>query len=83
MSFGKPLLVSNATAQKELVEKQKSGLVHEEKNVDDFAEKILQLFKDEDLRLELGENGKKFVRNEFCWEETSKKLLNLYETILN
>lgn len=83
MSFGKPLLVSNATAQKELVEKQKSGLVHEEKNIDDFAEKILQLFKDEDLRLELGENGKKFVRNEFCWEETSKKLLNLYETILN
>lgn len=83
MSFGKPLLVSNATAQKELVEKQKSGLVHEEKNADDFAEKILQLFKDEDLRFELGKNGKKFVRNEFCWEKTSKKLLNLYETILD
>ena len=31
MSFGKPILVSNAIAQKEIVESIHSGLVHEEK----------------------------------------------------
>ncbi len=83
MSLAKPLLVSNAIAQKKLVEKVKSGLVHEEKNVEDFTVKILDLYKNESLRIELGENGKRFVTNEFSWEETSKKLIHLYDNLLN
>ena len=47
MSFGKPLLVSDATAQKELIEKVNSGLVHQEKNVDDFINQFLKLYHDE------------------------------------
>ena len=44
---------------------------------------ILKLYADEALRAELGENGKHFVRNEFSWEQTSKKLLHLYDNLLN
>ena len=83
MSLAKPLLVSDAIAQRRLVEKTNSGLVHQEKNVNDFTDKILQLFSNEQLRTELGENGKNFVRNEFSWEQTSKKLLHLYDKLLN
>jgi glycosyltransferase involved in cell wall biosynthesis len=83
MSLGKPLLVSDAIAQKRLVERTNSGLVHNEKNIEDFTEKVLKLFYDESLQSELGENGKNFVRNEFSWEQTSKKLLHLYDHLLN
>lgn len=83
MSFGKPLLVSNATAQKELVEEQNSGLVHLDKDIQDYSDKLMELFKNEALRNELGNNGKNFVRNEFCWEQTSKNLLHLYDKILD
>ena len=83
MSLAKPLLVSDAIAQRRLVEKTNSGLVHQEKNVEDFTEKVLKLFSDDSLRTELGENGKNFVRNEFSWEQTSKKLLHLYDNLLN
>jgi glycosyltransferase involved in cell wall biosynthesis len=83
MSLAKPLLVSDAIAQKRLVEKTNSGLVHQEKNVEDFTYKVLKLYDDETLRTELGENGKHFVRNEFSWEQTSKKLLHLYDNLLN
>jgi glycosyltransferase involved in cell wall biosynthesis len=83
MSLAKPLLVSDAIAQKRLVEKTNSGLVHQEKNVEDFIDKVLKLYADETLRAELGENGKHFVRNEFSWEQTSKKLLHLYDNLLN
>ena len=83
MSLAKPLLVSDAIAQRRLVEKTNSGLVHQEKNVEDFTEKVLKLFSDEPLRTVLGENGKNFVRNEFSWEQTSKKLLHLYDNLLN
>jgi len=81
MSLGKPLLVSDAIAQKRLVEKTNAGLVHEERDVDDFTTQVLKLYKDASLRDRLGENGKKFVRNEFSWEQTSKKLLHLYKNL--
>ena len=83
MSLAKPLLVSDAIAQRRLVEKTNSGLVHQEKNVQDFSKKVLKLFSDDSKRIELGENGKNFVRNEFSWEQTSKKLLHLYDNLLN
>lgn len=83
MSLGKPLLVSDAIAQKRLIERTKSGLVHQEKNVDDFTKQALKLYKDAALRNQLGENGKKFVRTEFSWEQTSKKLLHLYDNLQN
>ena len=81
MSFAKPILVSNATAQKNLIDHTKSGLVHKEKDVNDFVDKVLQLYQDESLQINLGENGKRFVEEEFCWEMTSKKLINIYDTL--
>ena len=81
MSFGKPLLVSDAIAQKKIVEKNNTGLVHKEKDVEDFSSKVLTLYKDEELRSELGKNGMDFVRNEFSWEKTSKKLIELYDNL--
>ncbi|APZ46602.1 glycosyl transferase [Polaribacter reichenbachii] len=83
MSFGKPLLVSDATAQQNLTENYKSGLVHKAEDVNDFADKTIQLYKNEALRNKFGENGKDFVRNKFSWEQTSKKLIHLYDNLLN
>ena len=81
MSLGKPLLVSNAIAQKKLIEKVNCGLVHKEKNSDDFTNKVLALYNDKNLATKLGENGKDFVRNEFLWEHTSKSLVALYDNL--
>ncbi|HEY9220124.1 MAG TPA: glycosyltransferase family 4 protein [Lutibacter sp.] len=81
MSFGKPVLVSDAIAQKNLIEKTNSGLVHLEKDAQDFADKVLQLYNNQALRDYLGSNGKRFVEEEFCWEKTSEKLIALYENL--
>ncbi len=78
MSLGKPLIVSNATAQKKLVEEYNTGLVHKEKDVEDFENKVLELYNNPLLREKLGKNGKGFVQNEFTWDKTSKELINLY-----
>ncbi|AZJ32034.1 glycosyltransferase family 4 protein [Tenacibaculum mesophilum] len=82
MSLRKPLLVSDATAQKNIVEKVNAGLIHEAKNVEDFTDKVLRLYKDELLRKELGKNGEAFIRNEFTWDKTSKELINLYNSLI-
>lgn len=81
MSFAKPVLVSNAIAQKEIVEKSNAGLVHKEKDANDFAAKVLDLYHDASKSKTLGENGKRFIEEEFSWEITSKALITLYEEI--
>jgi glycosyltransferase involved in cell wall biosynthesis len=81
MSFAKPVLVSNATAQKNLIENTNSGLVHLERDTKDFSAKVLELYKDKELRDRLGSNGKQFIEEEFCWEKTSKKLIELYASL--
>ena len=81
MSLGKPLLVSNATAQEKIVKKVYAGLIHEEKNVIDFTDKILNLYTDENLRKKLGENGREFIKKEFTWDKTSKGLIKLYQNL--
>jgi glycosyltransferase involved in cell wall biosynthesis len=81
MSLAKPLLVSDAIAQKKLVEKVACGLVHKERDSKDFSNKVLALYKSKPLRMELGESGRKFIQNEFSWEQTSKNLINLYNNM--
>ena len=81
MSFGKPLVVSDAIAQMKLIGRINSGCVHREKDPQDLADKILLLYRDIDLRLELGANGKIFIENEFHWKKTSQNLIDLYANL--
>ena len=81
MSFGKPVLVSNAIAQKEIVERANAGLVHEEKNEVDFCAKVLELYHNKEMSQELGTQGKQFIENEFSWELTSQTLVKLYNEL--
>ena len=81
MSFGKPILVSNAIAQKEIVESIHSGLVHEEKNEEDFYSKVIELYQNKEKAQELGNNGKEFIEKKFSWEVTSQALVKLYDEL--
>ncbi|CAM1372582.1 glycosyltransferase family 4 protein [Tenacibaculum xiamenense] len=81
MAIGKPLLVSDAIAQKHVVEKVKAGVVHRAKDADDFTQKLLGLYEDNMLRDIMGKNGSNFVKNKFTWDITSKDLKTLYEKL--
>ena len=81
MSFGIPLLVSDAISQKNIISKANSGLIHKAEDTTDFIKKVLELNQNVNLQMELGENGKRFIENEFCWEKTSEKLIELYANL--
>lgn len=81
MSFGKPILVSDVLAQKELIESVQSGLFHKEQDAIDFADKLLKLYNDENSRIAFGKNGEEFVRSQFTWDKTSNELKQIYTTI--
>ena len=82
MSFAKPLLVSDAIAQKNLILRVGSGLVHTERDVTDFVDKVLELEKNPQKCAAMGERGKAFIENEFCWEKASQNLVHLYDNLL-
>lgn len=81
MSLSKPVLVSDAIAQKNLIEATACGLVHEQQNADDFAEKVYTLYRDKSYRLKLGTHAKQAIQTTYNWELSSKKLQELYEQL--
>ncbi|CAM1357870.1 Glycosyltransferase involved in cell wall bisynthesis [Tenacibaculum sediminilitoris] len=81
MSLGKPLLVSDAKAQQEMVEKVQAGLVHEAENVEDFTQKMITLYESKQMREKMGQKGKEFVKEQFTWDKTSKDLKELYNKL--
>ncbi len=82
MMAGKPLLVSSSAPLKRLVEACESGLVFEAGNPKDFAEKVNQLYRNKNLRNQLGNNGiKATIDGDLNWETTQHVLIDLYNTI--
>ena len=75
------MLNQSKKSGKEIIEKANSGLVHEEKNKDDFSSKVLELYLNKEKAEELGKRGKQFIENEFSWEITSKALVKLYDEL--
>lgn len=83
MSFGIPVLVSNAKAQQKLILENNVGLVHQEKNHEDFAAKVLEMHLNPSLTKKMGLNAKELVRNKMNWEQTSNELITLYQELLS
>ena len=52
-----------------------------EQNVDDFSEKVKELYNNPSLRSTLGTHGEVFIKNEFSWEHVAKALINIYKNI--
>lgn len=67
MAFGKPLVSANLAPIRRIVEETKSGLIFEDYTPECLAEVLLQL-KDQELRLRIGENGRRAVRKIYHWE---------------
>ena len=78
LSFGLPVIASDATAQKEVLEQNKCGLIHPEKSPQAIADRILELYNDSNLYTTLSNNALQTIKNRFHWEETVLELLDVY-----
>ncbi len=79
MLLGKPIVASNCNPIKRIVEETKTGLIYENGNPAQFARQIIQLYKTKEMAVQMGENGKKAIREKYNWPATSKNLIKLYE----
>jgi glycosyltransferase involved in cell wall biosynthesis len=61
---------------------QKASLYADKTSTSDFAEKIMYLLDNENVRNEMAEFGYNRVLNELSWEYESRKLLEFYDKVL-
>jgi phosphatidylinositol alpha-1,6-mannosyltransferase len=65
---GKPVIAGNHGGVSDAVIGHKTGLLVNPQSEQEIQQAILKLVKDKDLRIKLGEQGRKRVMNEFDWK---------------
>ena len=82
MMAGLPIICTNFVLWKEFVERYHCGICVDPANVDEIADAIRYLLDHPDEARQMGENGRRAVKEEFNWGVEEKKLLALYEDVL-
>ncbi len=82
MASGKPVIGTNIGGIPELIKNGYNGFLVKVNDSDALKEKIKILVDNEDLRKELGRNGKIFSER-FSWKNTAKNVNEIYTKMLN
>lgn len=78
MAYGKPIVATKVGGIPELVDDAASGFLVERGDSKAAAEKLDRLAQDADLRREMGEAGRRIVREKFDLKRNVAQLLDLY-----
>ena len=78
MSAGLPIIASHFEDWKTIVEKYNTGICVNPESPEEIATAILEISSNEHKVKQLGENGKKAVRDVFNWESEAQKLQKFY-----
>ncbi len=83
MYVGLPVLTSNFTLYKEIVEKNEAGLCISPNSINEIVESIINLTKNSEKNEIIGRNSSKIVKENYNWESEKIKLISLYSLIIN
>jgi glycosyltransferase involved in cell wall biosynthesis len=73
----KPVVATNVGGIPELMKNNETGFLVEKGDADGWIEKLSFLIKDKEKRKIMGENGRKFVEENFNWEKIAREFLEI------
>lgn len=82
MSAGIPVIVSNFSLWRQIIETNKCGICVDPLNSIEISEAIQFLKINPDQALKMGLNGKRAVEEIYNWEKEEKKLISIYNSVL-
>lgn len=82
MAMKVPVVVSDVDGYKEVVEDKKTGIIVKRGNIEELAEALETMVLDEELRKELGENGRRRVEKLYNWDDNVTIMEKLYERVI-
>ncbi len=81
MFFERPVISSNCTSLEKIITEERCGLVFRDRDTNDLAEKIFQLYSQPEVASNMGSNGKVAVVKKYNWETTVQPLISLYDSL--
>lgn len=81
LSCAKPMIITDCGGMPEIIKNGENGFIIKRKDYSALAQKSLCLLKSEQLRQELGRNGKKLVEEKFTIEEMTKNVIDIYKEV--
>ncbi len=82
MYYGLPILATNCTSVKKMVEENKCGIVYEDGDKKAFAKNVIELFRESNRIEEYSRNGVKAIKNKFNWKLEEDKLIEVYKSLI-
>jgi len=82
MMAGLPVICTDFTLWKEIVEEYRCGICVDPNRVDKIADAIMYLLDNPSKAEQMGRNGYNAVKMKYNWQNEEKKLLELYERIM-
>jgi len=76
---GKPAVAFNVSGVAEAVQNGETGLLAKAADAEAFAQALLKLLADAQLREKMGAKGREFVARELSWDMTARKMLAAYQ----
>ena len=81
LAMGKAVVSTTVGAEGLSLQNGEEIMIADEPN--HFADAVIHLLTDTELRKKIGENGRKRVEQDYDWQNIGKKLLTVYESIVN
>lgn len=81
MMCGKPIIVNSEVAASKIVIKENCGLIVPYGDIDAIKKAILRIKNNPNLRIELGENGRKAYEKRYSWSIMESRLLDAYSEL--
>ncbi|MDM8125957.1 glycosyltransferase family 4 protein [Mediterraneibacter glycyrrhizinilyticus] len=82
MAMKVPVVVSDVDGFKEVVKDQETGYIINKNDINGCKQALEKLILDDDLRIKMGENGRKRVQELYDWEQNVDIMEKLYFDIL-
>lgn len=81
LAMGKAVVATDVGDHKRILVDNKCGIVTEP-NPRSFAEGLIKVLKDDELRMKLGGNARNVAYDFFNWNRAIEKTMNIYETLI-
>lgn len=81
-AFGKAVVATRVGCLPDVIEDGETGLLVPPRNVPALAEAMIRLFKDDALRLRLGQNAHRKMKGELGWDKIAATTLSVYRTAI-
>ncbi|RGT72487.1 glycosyltransferase [Ruminococcus sp. AF18-22] len=81
MAAGIPVIASDFSEWKDIVDMEKCGLCVNPNNKEEIANAIAQLLKEPETAKAMGENGRRAICEKYSWNNEGNKMLEVYQEI--